>query len=125
MTGLEAFKRALRLLGYTDSSGEPDAAASGELYKRGLSIVDQLCADLVQAQTGTLPEPLSSLNRPLPLSDMAARQVLPYGIAMMLAAARGDGDNQQLFASLYTQKRLLLRRENDRRIDVLPRGCDE
>lgn len=125
MTGLQAFKRALRLLGYTDSNGEPDAAAAGELYKRGLAIVDQLCADLVGAQTGTLPAPLTSMNQPLPLSETAVRQVLPYGIAMLLAASRGDGDNQQLYAALYTQKRLLLRRENDRRVDVLPRGCDE
>ena len=125
MTGLEVFKRALRLLGYTDSGGETDAAASGELYKRGLAIVDQLCADLAKAETGRLSAPVLSLNAPLPLSPYAARQVLPYGVAMMLAAARGDGDSQQLFAAMYTQKRLLLRRENDRRTDVLPRGCDE
>ena len=125
MTGLEVFKRALRLLGYTDSGGETDAAAAGELYKRGLSIVDQLCTDLGKAETGRLPAPVLSLNAPLPLSEYAARAVLPYGVAMMLAAARGDGDSQQLYAALYTQKRLLLRREDDRRVDVLPRGCDE
>lgn len=125
MTGMEAFKRALRLLGYTDQNGETNAAASGELYKRGLAITDQLCADLAKSESGVLPPALTSLAVPLPLSDHTARQVLPYGIAMLLAAGRGDGDNQRLFAELYTQKRAGMPHAYERRTDVLPRGCDE
>lgn len=124
MTGKEAFRRALTLLGYTDASGQPDSAANGELYKRGLVITDQLCADLAIAESGQCPPSLLSLNEALPLSEEAARQVLPYGIAMMLAASRGDGDHQRLFATLYAQKRTNLCRKAPRRTDVLPRGCD-
>ena len=124
MTGKEAFRRALELLGYTDSGGEPDSAAATELYKRGLAITDQLVGDLCEVESGVCPPPLTSLSQPLPLSDTTARQVLPYGIAMLLAAARGDGDHQRLFAALYTQKRTALRRAGERRTDVLPRGCD-
>lgn len=125
MTGMEAFKRALRLLNYTDIGGETDAAAAGELYKRGLAITDQLCADLAKAESGILPPPLTSLSAALPLSENTARQVLPYGIAMLLAAGRGDGDNQRLFAALYEQKRAGLTRPYERRTDTLPRGCAE
>ena len=124
MTGMEAFKRALRLLGYTDPDGETDPAAAAELYKRGLAVTDQICADLAQAERGELPPPLATLQGTLPLSDTAARQVLPYGIAMLLAAGRGDGDNQQLYAALYTAKRTLLKRGAEQRVDLLPRGCD-
>ena len=125
MTGLDAFKQALRLLNYTDGNGELDAAASGELYKRGLALTDQIHADLVRVETGKTAPPLASLLCPLKLSNTAAREVMPYGIAMLLAAGRADADNQELFAALYAQKRTLLKRPYERRIDVLPRGCDE
>ncbi len=142
MTGMEAFKRALRLLNYTDTDGETDAAGSSELYKRALAITDQICGDLGQCESGEMPPSLTSLYTALPISAFAARQVLPYGIAMMLAAGRGDGDNQALFSALYTQKRenLFPKEEPepeepepepptyavvDQRVDVLPRGCVE
>jgi hypothetical protein len=121
---MDAFKRALRLLNYTDIGGETDAAAAGELYKRGLAVTDQICADVAQAEQGQTPPSLTSLSAPLPLSSYAARQVVPYGIAMLLAAGRGDGDNQQLFAALYTQKRRGLGRGQEQRADRLPRGVD-
>lgn len=123
MTGMEAFKRALRLLGYTDMDGETNAVASGELYKRALAITDQLCGELALLENGQ-SSVITSLYTPLPLSERSARHVLPYGIAMLLAAGRGDGDNQQLFAALYTQRLSLLSRTGEQRVDVLPRGCD-
>lgn len=123
MNGMTVFRRAMRLLSYTDTDGTPSAAASGELYKRALSIVDQLCGELYQAETGELPPPLSSLSEPLPLSDKAIR-ILPYGVAMLLAASRADADNQQLFAALYESRRRTLTYPT-RRTDVLPRGCDQ
>lgn len=123
MTGQAVFRRAMRLLNYTDTDGTLNAAASGELYKRALSIVDQLCGELHHAETGEVPPPLRSLAEPLPLSEKAAR-VLPYGVAMFLAQSRADADNQRLFASLYeTQRRSLT--VPARRVDVLPRGCDQ
>ena len=125
MTGKEAFRRALQLLNYTDADGEPDSAAAGELYKRGLAIVDQLCTELSEAETGRAAPPLYSLGQALPLTDRTARQILPYGIAMLLAAGRGDGDNQRLFAALYTEKRTTVRAAGERLTDVLPRGCDQ
>ncbi|MBQ6830676.1 MAG: hypothetical protein IJO59_06115 [Clostridia bacterium] len=123
MTGMEAFKRALRLLGYTDMEGETDAVSSGELYKRALAIVDQLCGELSLLESGKT-ETVTSLHAALPLSEKSARHILPYGVAMFLAAGRGDGDSQRLFAALYTQKLTLLSHPGERRVDVLPRGCD-
>ena len=122
MTGQTVFRRAMRLLNYTDTDGTLNAAASGELYKRALSVVDQLCGELHYAETGEVPPPLASLAEPLPLSEKAAR-VLPYGVAMLLAQSRADTDNQQLFAALYESRRRTLS-ARERRTDTLPWGCD-
>ncbi len=122
MTGQTVFRRAMRLLNYTDADGTLNAAASGEMYKRALSVVDQLCGELHYAETGKLPPPLRSLSEPLPLSEKAAH-ILPYGVAMFLAQSRADGDNQQLFAALYEARRRSLAAPA-RRTDLLPRGCD-
>lgn len=124
MTGQEVFRQAIRLLGYTDTLGDPDSAQNTEVYKRGLSVINQLVCDLSLSESGTLSPPLGSLRQEVPLSERTARDILPYGVAMLLAAAGGDGDNQQLFAALYDQKRVSVRSGYERRCDTLPRGCD-
>ncbi|MBQ9861757.1 MAG: hypothetical protein IJO75_05805 [Clostridia bacterium] len=124
MTGKEVFGQAMRLLGYTDTLGDLDSAQNGELYKRGLAVLNQLLCDLSLSESGTMAPPLTSLRQDVPISEQTARGVLPYGVAMLLAAAEGDGDNQQLFAALYDQKRVAVRRTYERCTDTLPRGCD-
>ncbi len=121
MTGQEVFKRAMRLLGYTDAAGEIDSARYAELHKRALATVEQLTGELSLAESGELAAPLGSLREELPLSEETARLVMPYGVAMWLAAAQGDGDRQQLFASLYDQRRASVRHGYERRCDTLPR----
>ncbi len=124
MTGQDVFRQAIRLLGYTDTLGDLDSAQNSELYKRALTVINQLVCDLSLSESGTMAPPLGSLRQELPLSERTARDVLPYGVAMLLAAAGGDGDNQQLFAALYDQKRVSVRQGYERRTDTLPRGCD-
>lgn len=124
MTANEVFRQAMRLLGYTDTLGDLDSAQNSELYKRGLTVINQLVCDLSVSENGALAAPLTTLRQDLPLTERTARDVLPYGVAMLLAAAEGDGDNQQLFAALYDQKRVSLQRRYERRTDTLPRGCD-
>ena len=124
MTGKEVFRTALQLLGYTDQSGEPDSRRGTEIYKTGLAAVNQMVAELAVAESGELPSPLTSLQQTVPLSEQTTRTVLPYGVAMLLAAASGDSENQRLFATLYDGHRAACRRDYTRRADVLPRGCD-
>jgi len=124
MTANEVFRQAMRLLGYTDTLGDLDSGQNTEQYKRGLTVINQLVCDLSLAESGTMAPPLSSLRQELPLSERTVRDVLPYGVAMLLAAAESDGDNQQLFAALYDQKRVAVRQTYERRTDTLPRGCD-
>lgn len=122
MTGQEVFRQAIRLLGYTDTLGDPDSVQNTELYKRGLSVINQLVCDLSLSECGNMAEPMRSLQEALPLTERTARDILPYGVAMMLAAAAGDGDNQRLYASLYDQKRVSVRSGYERITDMLPRG---
>lgn len=124
MTGKEAFRRAMWLLGYTDQNGQPDSRRGAENYQAGLSVVNQIVAELSVLESGILAPPLTSLQQPVPLTEQTARTILPYGIAMLIAAAENDGDKQSVFAALYDGHRAACCREHIRRIDVLPRGCD-
>ena len=136
MTGRQVLDRAMGLLGY-----QTIAALSGpsELLQRSLMIVNQIYSDLYYAENrsagdgqglrakkeredadGQAFAPLIDLLDELRLSDRAANDVMPYGVAMLMAQSESDGDSQQLYASLYNRKRLSLSYA-DRRQDRVPR----
>ena len=119
-TGMDVFLRAMSLLGYTGIDGVVDAAQSAELVRRGLNIVNQVLADLWPLEKTIQFTPMASIHEDVPLSVKAVEGILPYGVAMFLAQAEGDGTNQQYYASLYQQKRNAVRRYPRRRQDVLP-----
>ena len=119
-TGMDVFLRAMSLLGYTGIDGVVDAAQSAELVRRGLNIVNQVLADLWPLEKTIQFAPMASIHEDVPLSVEAVEGILPYGVAMFLAQAEGDGTNQQYYASLYQQKRNAVRRYPRRRQDVLP-----
>ena len=62
---------------------------------------------------------LFSPNDPIPLPERLTADVMPYGVAMLLAQGEGDADNQATFARIYSQKRAALT-HTDTRIDRLP-----
>ena len=114
------FRRAMSLLGYTDIDGAVDGAQSAELFRRGLDIVNQVMAEVWPLERRDAYVPLNAIVQDIPLSQYAVETVMPYGVAMFLAQADGDGTNQQLYASLYQQKRNAVKRPCSRRADVLP-----
>lgn len=120
-TGMDVLQRALGLLGYTGIDGAVDGAQSAELIRRGLDTVNQVMADLWPLEKSIQYMPLLSIHEEVPLSAAAVENAMPYGVAMFLAQADGDGANQQFFASLYQQKRCAVRRMRQCRGDVLPR----
>ncbi len=105
MTGLDVIQKSLLLLNYTDSAGHVDSRVSGAVQARGLGILNQLLADAWYAENDTPFVPLSAVGQTLPCDERVATDVLPYGVAMLLAQGEGDGDNQSTFAALYNQKR--------------------
>ncbi len=123
--GQDVLEQALRLLNYTDSYGQLDGEQHTELFKRGLSAVNQIYCDLWYTGKSEPFFPLTSLREPLLLSSRQVQDVMPFGVAMLLAMSEGDGDNQQLYATLYNRKRMA-GTDRRRRQDVLfRRGSEE
>ena len=58
------------------------------------------------------------------VADDALHDVMPYGVAMLLALSEGDGDNQLLYAGLYNRKRAACGAATRRR-NVLFRHMEE
>ncbi len=121
-TGEEVKNRALQLLNYTDQNGRVDSAMYADVTARSLAMVNQVYAECRYALEGARPfEELPTLTEPLCLPERVVREVMPYGVAMLMAQSLGDGDNQALMADMYNQKRGLLTRLH-RRKDVMPRA---
>ena len=122
MTGTDILRQAYTLLNYTDANGNVNAANNANLSKRALPIINQIYADLWQPRmVGAKFEVLSTMNQPLDLDDYTAINIMPYGVAMMLAQSDGDVDNQSVYATLYNQRRAGAVTTTDRIIDKLPR----
>ena len=109
MTGREVLEQAAGLLGY----GQP-AEGGGS---RGLLYVNKIAEELWDYTGGDRYLPVSSPDEPLP--PLAREQALPFGVAMLLAQAAGDGDNQALYGALYDRRRAAAL--SGERRDVLPR----
>lgn len=111
------------LLGYTNSIGELDNVKNAALTKRGASAVIQIYNDLKRLdQMGNTAMDITSMNQVIPLSGVTLDDIMPYGVAMLIAQNEGDGDSQTLFADLYNQKRVSVPQKAIRRKDSLPRG---
>lgn len=118
MTGRNVLQQALGLLGYQNME---EITGQSEILQRGLMAVNQIYADLHYITTLRPHQPLADLAEELLLSQRAAADVMPYGVAMLLAQTESDGDNQQLFAELYNRKRSSLSR-TDWVQDTMPYG---
>lgn len=122
MLANEVFKQALVLLNYTDPHGNIDAVNNAELYKRALPLLNQIYADLWHIRTGEGFQPLTSLSQVVPLESYVVNNIMPYGVAMLIAQTNGDADNQAIYAALYNQRRSAAQSVSDRITDRLPRA---
>ncbi len=113
-TGQDVLRRALNLLQYPDKYTGEDAVD----VARGLAIINQIYCDVWHTGQREPFIPLTKLDAPLLLPQKQLQDVMPYGVAMLLALSEGDGDNQQLYATLYNRKRIAAA-TTGRRMDVL------
>lgn len=120
MTGQQVLEQALALLNYTGSDGRFSSQQTRPVWSRALFVVNQAYRDLWNVERDDEFVALAQLAETLRLSARAVGDVLPYGVAMLLAQGEGDGDNQAVFSSLYAQKRASLARTEQRQ-DALPR----
>ena len=120
MTGQQVFDLAMQLGGYDTAAG---TAAVSALRARAFAVVDAVYAELWTAERpGESAAPLRSLQDPLPLSDYTVRQVMPWGILMLLCLAEEAAGDGAGYAALYDRKRAGIPKAAFRRRDVLPRG---
>lgn len=117
MTGNEMMKKALTLLGYTDSTGE----ISGEqrFRSRALTVLNGVYSDLFYIKHRDGFVPLKNITDNIVLSERELNDVMPYGVAAFLAQSESDGDQQQTFILLYNSKRAALT-QSEAVGDVIP-----
>ena len=119
MTGLELVERALFLLNYTDAQGRTEARQNAELLRRAKPLVEQILTDVLVMMNRS-PVTVERLSDPLPVDGKTARNVMTYGVAMLLAQSENDGDSQAMMAAIYNQKRGSVNRPSCCVADVLP-----
>jgi hypothetical protein len=122
-TAREVFDRAMQLCSYTNQNGSVDGVQSAELLKRGLAFINQIYADLsfTERQDDDI-SPILSMSEEIPLSARSVNDVMPYGVAMLLAQADGDAMNQSLYAEIYNQKRRVAQKFQRTILDTMPTG---
>lgn len=118
-TGEEVKNRALELLNYTDRNGRLDGAMYADVTARALALVNQVYGDLWYGLYDSGFEELPTLTEELRLPARVVNDVMPYGVAMLMAQTIGDADNQSLMTELYNRKRASLTHMR-RRKDVMP-----
>lgn len=122
-TAKEVLERAMQLSGYVNSEGAPDRLRDADIYKRGLALVNQIYTDMFFAETPNSEfHPLRTMEEEIPLSARCINDILPYGVAMLLAQAEGDAANQSVFSYAYNQKRAGGVKNTQRITDKMPKG---
>ena len=113
MTGNEIYKKALKMLNYTD------AASKKRFLSVAVEVINRVYADLFYIENTDGFMPIKTLGDKIVLPERVLYDVMPYGVAAFLAQSENDGDNQLLYITLYNEKRTSLSR-NDRIKDTFP-----
>ncbi len=121
MTGQQILKLATDLLGYTNANG--NLQLSARIMGKAVVNINLIYSDLWRICYDTEFEPISNIHGEIKLPERVLNDIMPYGVAMMLAQSESDGDQQQLYSVLYNRKRTSLSKKEGIE-DVLPRCYD-
>ena len=105
LNGRKIFETAAASLGYTVRLGA--AVGASELEGQALAAVNRIYADLWWCAHPAATDfvPLACLEEAPDLPMRMLYDVMPYGVAMLLARGEGDSDGIAVYTSLYNQKR--------------------
>ena len=103
MKASELLNTSLKMLGYTDISG--NAELTSRIRNQAIVIINLVYADLWRMVSTEQFKPIKSLSDEINLPSKATDECFLYGIAMHIARSENDGDQQQFYAFLYNQKR--------------------
>lgn len=111
MNGTQMMKKALILLGYTDSQG--NISAEQRFKSRAHTVINTVYADLYYTNKikGDF-RPIKSMSDIIRLPHRLLKDVMPYGVAVYFAMSESDSAQQQIFAEIYNKKRTASQTEN-------------
>ena len=111
MTAHKIFDDAMKLLGYTDYSGEIDDSTG--LKARATAVINRILSDLnIDISINKLSDKIEASKE--------AEDALIYGTAMLLALSDNDGGKNKLFAEIYNGKRAFVKGNKSLVGDTLP-----
>ena len=106
MSGNQLLNTALKILGYTDQNG--NSQLSSRVKNCAVVNINLVYVDLWRMLNETAFIPIVSLGDTVNLPETVLNDVFLYGLCMHIARSENDGDQQQMYAVLYNQKRTSL-----------------
>lgn len=119
MTGKKMLETAVNMLGYRAANG--NLQLNSRVISKGLTLLNLIYGDLWRICFDGEFCPLEKMQDKILLPDRALNDIMPYGVAMLIAQSESDGDQQQLYATLYNRKRTGLSNKDSIK-DIMPRG---
>lgn len=117
MTAREVLNNALKLLGYTEANGNVELPQ--RISNRAVAVINVIYAELWRAESAIEFKPIKSLTDEINLTERVLNEIMPCGIAMMIAGSESDGDSQNFWAEIYNRKRTTMTHITERK-DQLP-----
>lgn len=96
MNGDYVIEKAVELLGYDNNA---------RYQFKSLSALNSIYSDLFYLNNDEGFKPLTTTGDEIALTEKIINDVMPYGVASMIALSMGDSDNQQIFSQIYNLKR--------------------
>lgn len=112
MTAREVLNSALKLLGYTEANGNSELPQ--RILNRGTALINVIYSELWRAEGKDEFTPIETLTDEIKLTDRVLSEIMPSGVAMLIAQSESDGDSQQLWAEIYNRKRATMTRIEER-----------
>lgn len=111
MTAQKLIEKASLMLGF---SGENEQ----RIQENALAVVNAVYAELYFLEKDNGFKEIEKFSDEIKLSERVLNDVMPYGVASLLAFSLGDTENQNHYGQIYNLKRK--KHVNSLLVDVLP-----
>ena len=111
MTAQKIIDKSAKMIGY---SGACDA----RLQAVALNALNRIYAELFFLENSENFREIKDLSQKINLKERILYDVMPYGVASVIASSLGDSENANYFATIYNLKRKKC--ENSSVIDIIP-----
>lgn len=116
MTAAKIIEKALKLLGYDVLQ---KTGSVTDIDENAITALNTVYADLYYLINEEGFNEITTAQDYVNLPEKAVNDIMPYGVAALMASFQGDSDNQQFFSTIYNLKRKSFSKEESVN-DVLP-----